>query len=155
MHDRSVAYARHLWLAVVPLFVLISVESFFVRPDVPARAAHNPICWLALLVTLISTAVLISSFSTRREMRAFLASNFLIAGLLTTGGAAIFPVMLHSTLAPENSLSAYAIAANHTALVVASIWWPIAFALAVGYFIFISCRYVGKVSVKRDNQGFY
>ena len=155
VHDRSAAYAKYLWLAVVPLLAVISVESFFVRPDVPARAAHNPICWLALLVTSISTAVLISGFSARREMRAFLASNFLIVGLLATGGAAIFPVMLHSTLAPENSLSAYTIAANHTALVVASIWWPIGFALAIAYFIFISRRYVGKVSVKRDNQGFY
>ena len=88
-------------------------------------------------------------------MRAFLASNFLIVGLLTTGGAAIFPVMLRSTLAPENSLSAYAVAANHTALVVASIWWPVGFALALVYFVFISRRYAGKVSVNRDNQGFY
>ncbi len=155
VHDRSAAYAKYLWVAVVPLFVLISVESFFVRPDVPGRAVHNPVCWIGLLVTLISVAMLISGFSTRREMRAFLASNFLIVGLLATGGASIFPVMLHSTLTPENSLSAYAIAANHTALVVASIWWPIGFALAIAYFIFISRRYAGKVSVKRDNQGFY
>jgi cytochrome bd ubiquinol oxidase subunit II len=155
VHDRSARCAKYLWAAVVPLFVLITVESFFVRPDVPARAAPNPVCWFGLLVVVLSAAMLISGFSTHREMRVFLASNFLIVGLLATGGAAIFPVMLHSTLAPENSLSAYAIAANHTALVVASIWWPIGLALAVGYFIFISRRYVGKVSVKRDTQGFY
>jgi cytochrome d ubiquinol oxidase subunit II len=155
VHDRSARCAKYLWVAIVPLFVLISVESFFVRPDVPGRAIHNPVCWIGLLVTLVSAAMLIFGFSTRREMRAFLASNFLIVGLLATGGAAIFPVMLHSTLAPENSLSAYAIAANHTALVLASIWWPIGFALAIGYFIFISRQYAGKVSVKRDTQGFY
>jgi len=155
VHDRSARCAKYLWAAVVPLFVLITVESFFVRPDVPARAAHNPVCWFGLLAVVLSAVMLISAFSTRREMRAFLASNFLIVGLLATGGAAIFPVMLHSTLAPENSLSAYAIAANHTALVVASIWWPIGLALAIVYFIFISRRYVGKVSVKRDTQGFY
>ena len=155
VHDRSARCAKYLWVAVVPLLVLISVESFFVRPDVPGRAIHNPVCWIGLIVILSSAAMLISGFSTRKEMRAFLASNFLIVGLLATGGAAIFPVMLHSTLAPENSLSAYAIAANHTALVLASIWWPIGFALAIVYFIFISRQYVGKVSVKRDNQGFY
>ena len=155
VHDRSARCAKYLWVAIVPLFVLISVESFFVRPDVPGRAVHNPVCWIGLLVVVLSTAMLISGFSSRREMRAFLASNFLIVGLLATGGAAIFPVMLHSTLAPENSLSAYAIAANHRALVLASIWWPIGFALAIGYFIFISRQYAGKVSVKRDNQGFY
>ena len=82
-------------------------------------------------------------------------SNFLIVGLLATGAAAIFPVMLHSTLAPENSLTAYAVASSPTTLLRASFWWPIGFALAVFYFVFISRRYAGKVSVQRDTQGFY
>ena len=58
-------------------------------------------------------------------------------------------------LAPENSLTAYAVASDRTALLLASIWWPVGFALAVAYFVFISRRYAGKVSVKRDTQGFY
>ena len=155
VHDRSARWAKQLWVAVVPLFLLISVESFLVRPDVPARAAHNPVCWIGFVVVVCSSIALISGLSARREMRAFLASNFLILSLLAIGGAAIFPEMLHSTLAPGNSLSAYDVATNHTALVIASVWWPIGFALAVVYFVFISRRYAGKVSVKRDTQGFY
>jgi cytochrome bd-type quinol oxidase subunit 2 len=75
--------------------------------------------------------------------------------LLVTGAAAIFPVMLYSTLAPENSLTAYTVASSHRTLLIASIWWLVAVALAVTYFVFISRRYAGKVSVKRDTQGFY
>jgi hypothetical protein len=60
-----------------------------------------------------------------------------------------------ATLEPGNSLTAYAVAAGPKALLLASFWWPVAFALAVTYFIFISRRYAGKVSVKRDTQGFY
>ncbi|MGE5218995.1 MAG: hypothetical protein ACM3SP_18520, partial [Chloroflexota bacterium] len=67
----------------------------------------------------------------------------------------IFPVMLYSTLAPENSLTAYAVASSPRALRCASIWWPAGFVLATVYFVFISRRYAGKVSVQRDNQGFY
>ena len=63
--------------------------------------------------------------------------------------------MLYSTLSPEDSLTAYSVAAPHNSLLLASIWWPIGFALATLYFVFISRRYAGKVSVKRDNQGFY
>lgn len=155
VHDRSSKCAKYLWAAVVPLFLAISVESWMVRPDVPGHAIHNPFCWLGLLVIVVATGALVSGLSTSREMRAFLGSNFLLVGLLTTGGAAIFPVMLHSTLAPENSLTAYAVASDRTALLLASIWWPVGFALAVAYFIFISRRYAGKVSVKRDTQGFY
>ncbi len=155
VHDRSATWAKYLWAAVVPLFLAISVESWVVRPDLPGHAIYNPFCWLGLLVVIVSTITLISGLSTRRELRAFLGSNFLLVGLLTTGAAALFPVMLYSTLAPENSLTAYAVASSQSTLLLASIWWPVGFALATAYFVFISRRYAGKVSVKRDTQGFY
>src|SRR5205085_12562423 len=98
---------------------------------------------------------LVSGLTTRRERRAFIGSNLLLAGLLATGGAAISPIVLHSTLAPENSLTAYDVAAGPNSLAYTAIWWPIGFALAVAYFVFVSRRYAGKISVSRDNQGFY
>lgn len=155
VHDRSTRYAKYFWATTIPLFLLISIESWVVRPDVPIHAIHNPFCWLGLLVIIVSTSTLISGLSARRELRAFLGSNFLIAGLLLTGGAAIFPVMLYSTLGPENSLTAYSAAPNHMSLLLASVWWPMGFVLATTYFVFISRRYAGKVSAKRDTRGSY
>jgi cytochrome d ubiquinol oxidase subunit II len=155
VHDRSEKYAKYLWIAVIPLLLVILVESRIVRPDLPGRAWSNPFWWLGLVVTVVSIFALVSGLAGRRERRAFLASNFLIFGLLATGAAAIFPVMLYSTLAPENSLTAYAVAVSSSTLRLASFWWPVGFALAVFYFIFISRRYAGKVSVQRDTQGFY
>jgi cytochrome d ubiquinol oxidase subunit II len=108
-----------------------------------------------LVLVCTAAIVLVSGLATRREMLAFIGSNLLMAGLLATSAAAIFPVVLHSTLAPENSLSAYDVAAGANSLAYAAIWWPIAFALAAAYFVFVSRRYAGKVSVQRDNQGFY
>jgi cytochrome d ubiquinol oxidase subunit II len=105
-------------------------------------------------VTAASTFTLLTGLIGRREKRAFLGSNFLIAGLLGTGAAAIFPVMLHSTLAPEHSLTAYGVASSPSTLRLASFWWPAGFALAVLYSLFISRRYAGKVSVHTDVQGF-
>ena len=155
VHDRSSKYARYLWAATAPLFLAISVESSDVRPGVLGHAIHNPFCWLGLILTLLAIGALISGLAGRRELRAFLGSNFILVGLLTTGGAAIFPVMLYSTLAPENSLTAYSVASSQNSLQLASIWWPLGFALAVVYFLFISRRYLGKVSLRRDNQGYY
>jgi cytochrome d ubiquinol oxidase subunit II len=155
VHDRCEKCARYLWITVVPLLLAILAESKFVRPDLPGRAWSNPFWWLGLIVIFASAITLISGLASRREERAFVGSNFLIVGLLATGAAAIFPVMLHSTLAPENSLTAYAVASSSTTLLRASFWWPIGFALAVFYFVFISRRYAGKMSVQRDTQGFY
>jgi cytochrome bd ubiquinol oxidase subunit II len=154
VHERSSKYARYFWSATIPLFLLISVESWVVRPDVPRRAIHNPFCWLGLIALLTAGGTLISGLARRLEMRAFLGSNFTLAALLTIGGAAIYPVMLYSTLAPENSLTAYSAASDENSLRLASIWWPLAFVLAIVYFVFISRRYIGKVSVKRGSEGY-
>jgi cytochrome d ubiquinol oxidase subunit II len=155
VHDRSASYARVLWAGVAALLLVISIESAVVRPDLLGRAIDNPVWWLGLLLVCAAAITLVSGLATRREMRAFIGSNLLLAGLLATGAAALFPVALHSTLAPEKSLTALDAAAGPNSLAYAAIWWPISFTLAASYFVFVSRRYAGKVSVKQDNQGYY
>ena len=155
VHDRASTWAKRLWVAAVPLFLVISVETAMVRQDQVRNAIRNPLCWLELAGVGAAAAVLVSGLKGRRELRAFLGSNFVLAGLLATGAAALFPVVLPSTLAPEYSLTAHSVAAGHASLAIAAIWWPFAFVMAVAYFVFISRRYTGKVAVPQDNQGFY
>jgi cytochrome d ubiquinol oxidase subunit II len=152
VHDRSETYAKGLWLAVVPLLLIVSLETWFVRPDLPGHAVTDPLSWLGMMVIVGSAFTLLSGLRNRHEKRAFLGSNLLIVGLLATGAATIFPVMLHSTLAPENSLTAYALVTSPANLFYAAIWWPFAFVLTISYYIFISRRYAGKVSVSHDKQ---
>jgi cytochrome d ubiquinol oxidase subunit II len=142
-------------MAIPPLLFVISLESDAIRPDLLERATHNPMWWLGLLVISAATIALVSGLITRREVWAFVGSNLLLAGLLATGAAALFPVALQSTLAPEYSLTAGEVAAGPKSLAYAAVWWPIGFALAAAYFVFVSRRYAGKVSVRRDNQGCY
>jgi cytochrome bd ubiquinol oxidase subunit II len=156
VHDRSATWAKRLWAAAAPLFFAISIESWFVvRPDLRAPAIRNPACWLGLFVIIVSIVALISGLLSCAERRTVVGSNLLLVGLMATGAAAIFPVMLYSTLAPANSLTAYTVAASRRALLLASVWWPVGIALTATYFAFISRRYAGKVSVKRDNQDPY
>jgi cytochrome bd ubiquinol oxidase subunit II len=155
VHDRCAIWAKYLWVAVAPLFLAISIGTFVVRPGLPGQAIHNPFCYLGLFAVAASTVTLISGLLTGRERRTFIGSNLMLVGLLITGAAAIFPVMLFSTLAPENSLTAYNVAAGKNSFLFACIWWPVGFALATFYYVFISQRYAGKVSASREGQGFY
>jgi cytochrome d ubiquinol oxidase subunit II len=155
VHDRSAGYARILWAVAAPLLLVVCVESLVVRPDLLGPALHNPLAWLALLFVCAAAIALVSGLAAQRETRAFIGSNLLLAGSLCVGAAAIFPEVLHSTLAPENSLTVYDVAAHPRSLAYALMWWPVAFALAAAYSVFIARRYAGKVSVNRDNQGFY
>lgn len=54
------------------------------------------------------------------------------------------------TVGPKTS-----VAAGANSFLFACIWWPVGLALATFYFVFISRRYAGKVSARRDSQGFY
>src|SRR5882672_5389189 len=81
VHGRSRALAKLLWGAAAPLFLAISIESWLVRPDVPAHAVSNPFCWLGVLVVVTSLLALVSGLATGRERRAFAASNLLLIGI--------------------------------------------------------------------------
>jgi cytochrome d ubiquinol oxidase subunit II len=153
VHDRSAALAKSLWAAAAPFFLAVSVESSVVRPDLFVHIMHDPICWLGPLWLVGSIVMLISGFSSKRENHAFIASNLLLGSIIATGAASMFPVMLHSTLQPENSLTAYSVAASRSTLLIASVWWPIGVLLTIAYSVFISRRYTGKVSVEGNNQG--
>jgi cytochrome bd-type quinol oxidase subunit 2 len=83
------------------------------------------------------------------------ASSFLLFGLLMTGAAAIFPVMLFSTISGINPLTAQDCAASDQSLWIAICWWIPALVLAFIYLAIIQRHYSGKVSVPKDNQGFY
>jgi cytochrome bd ubiquinol oxidase subunit II len=155
VHDRSARSAKRLWAAVVPLFLIISIESWKIRPALFQDSIHRPLCWLGWVVIIISGFALISSLASGHERRAFIGSNGVLVGIFGTGAAALFPIMLYSTLAPENSLTAYAVATHPSSFLFASIWWPISVILAMTYFVFISRRYAGKATVRKDNQGFY
>lgn len=155
VHDRSAGWAKRLWVVAIPGFIVITVESALMRPDLRGQAMGNPLCWLGLLVVGGAMLTLASGLRAGVEGRAFVGSNLLLGSALAVGGAAVFPVMLHSTRAPEYSLTAYAVAASPHALLLAATWWPLGLVLAIAYFVFVSRRYAGKVSVKRDNQGFY
>jgi cytochrome bd ubiquinol oxidase subunit II len=155
VHDRCAAISRRLWAVIPVLFVVISAETWYVRPELAEKMTGNPIAWLAILFSLTGAVAVFTGLRRRLESRTFLGSGMLITGLLATGAATIFPVILYSTLAPANSLTAYNTAASRSSLELALIWWPIALALTCAYFWFISRLYPGKVKATEDTQGFY
>ena len=151
VHDRSEAVARRLWMIIPVLFLVLSVETWYVRPSLLPEVAAKPVAWIGVLVVLAGTTALYTGLYRRLEWRTFLGSSLLIAGLLIAGAAGIFPVILYSTLAPENSLTAYNSATGVQSLWLGIIWWPFSILLSVGYFIFTAKHYAGKVHLNSDD----
>jgi cytochrome bd ubiquinol oxidase subunit II len=154
-HDRSVRLTRILWLAVIPAFLLITVLTWFVRPELLHGILFRPIAWITLVICLASAYAIATGIRTQREQLALLGSTFFLFGLLMTGAAALFPVVLFSTTEPINQLTAAECAAPEASLVIGAAWWFPALILAFVYLFVIRRHYSGKVNVSKDNQGLY
>ena len=155
VHERSLSLARRLWVAVIPAFVIITVLTWFVRPELLEGIASRPLAWATLAICAVSVYALVVGFRDQREYLAVLGSTFLLFGLLMTGAAALFPVVLFSTTDPNLRLTAADCAAPDYSLGIAAVWWFPALVLAVCYLVIIQRHYSGKVNVSKDNQGLY
>lgn len=155
VHDRSLRLARRLWKIVLLLLAVVTFETWRVRPELFSGMTPNPFAWIGLAFVIGGAIAIFTGLRGQRELRAVVGSTLFIAGLMIAGAASVFPIMLRSTLAPENSLSAYKNAAAGHGLWIALIWWPIAFILAVGYALFIYRYYLGKVKASEDTQSPY
>jgi cytochrome d ubiquinol oxidase subunit II len=145
VHDRSLIIAKNLWNLTLALLVIITIESWWVRPELFSGMLHQPFGWLGVILVFSGIICALTGLLGAREHRAAIGSSLFIAGLLIAGAAGVFPVMLRSTLAPEDSLSAYQNAAEGHGLAVALVWWPISAVFSVVYFSFFSRQFAGKV----------
>jgi cytochrome d ubiquinol oxidase subunit II len=145
LRDRSHTLARRLWSAAAVLLVPVSWATYVVRPDLVSGLPGRPLFWLAVAVLTRGVWQLWRGLRGGDERRAFAGSCAAIASLLAGAAAAMFPVMLYSTLAPEQSVTAYAGATGTIGLALGLVWWPVAAALAVAYVAVTGQYYRGKV----------
>jgi cytochrome d ubiquinol oxidase subunit II len=155
VHQRSERLARWLWAAALVLFAVVSLETWIVRPALYSAMIERPLAWLAIAIVVAGAWGLVTGLSGTGEIRAFAGSCAVIAGLLAGAAVSVFPVILHSTLGTQHSMTAYNGAAPAYSLAVALIWWPVALVLALGYFTVLMRNYSGKVRPAEDTQGFY
>jgi cytochrome d ubiquinol oxidase subunit II len=154
VHERSERLARQLWLIAAALFVVVSIETGFVRPELYEAMLRRPLAWLSLGVLVVAAWAVWTGARGNDEKRAFAGSCGVIVGLLGGAAASLFPVVLHSTLGNEHSLTAYTGATSERGLRVALIWWPVAVVLALTYFFVIMRIYAGKVRSAHDPRGY-
>lgn len=124
--------ARRLWRVVAVLFPMVSVATWIVRPDL-LTALTRPAALAGMIATGVGAAILWRDRYALHSPRASKASTAFVAALLVAAAAAVFPVMLRSTLAPEHSITAYAGASPARTLQIGLWWWPVAGILALAY----------------------
>jgi cytochrome d ubiquinol oxidase subunit II len=155
VHDRSRGWAWRLWMASLPLFVLITAMTWTVRPELLTGFAQRPFAWLNACIAVGGAGALGLGLRQGRERLALYGSSGLIYGIIMTGAAALYPVMLYSTLPEVGHLSAESLAAPDHSLRIALVWWIPALLLALTYLAIIARHYSGKVTAFKDKQSLY
>jgi len=144
VYRRATLLAKWLWPLTVFLLLVVSVETFYVRPALFSGMAERPAAWIALVFAAGGLPAVITGPRSGAERRTFLGGCVLIAGLLASAAASLFPVILYSTVSGEYSITAYNGSSDASSLRAATYWWPVAFALSFAYFGFVARYYRGR-----------
>ena len=152
---RSLRSAKRLWQLTLAMLVIVTIETWVIRPGLFSTMIRQPLGWLGLFGVLGGVRNAFLGLHRNEESRALIGSGAFIAGLMIAGAVGVFPLMLRSTIAAQYSMSAYVSAADGRGLRLALVWWPIALILAVSYFFFTYRYYRGKVKPAEDTQAPY
>lgn len=146
LRERARRTERRLWFVAAALFVVVSIETALLRPELFAALATRPLAWLGTLVAITGVGVGARAYRREQDGWVFIGSAALLAGLLAATAVALYPILLRSTLTPAASLTAPGTLSSPYGLSVAVVWWPIALLLALGYFVFVFRSNRGKIS---------
>jgi cytochrome d ubiquinol oxidase subunit II len=152
---RSRAWARGAWLAVLPLWLVVTLATAWLRPETFTNLFDRP--WsLGFVVLMLGGVGGVFHFLRReRERAAFLSSSSFLLGLLAVTMAGIYPVWLRSTIDPVYSLTAANAVAGSYGLQVALVWWTIGMGFAGAYFMYLFRATRGKVDVRMDGHSYH
>jgi cytochrome d ubiquinol oxidase subunit II len=141
---RARRWARRLWWPEAGLIAVMAWPTGAVRPSMLSSFADHP--W-RLVFPALAVGALLAMAATQRAGawgRAFLASSLLIAGLLSTAAAALYPSVLPARDGRPYGLTVDNAASSDHALTVALFWWPVGIALALAYFVFAYRMFFGR-----------
>jgi cytochrome bd ubiquinol oxidase subunit II len=153
VQDRSRNWARAAWLTAIPLWVLATIATAWLQPNIFTALVSRP--WSIVFVLLMAAGLwgVFHFLRREQELRAFLSSSAFLAGVLAATMTGNYPSWLRSTLDPAHSLTATNAAAQAHALEVAIVWWVVGIILVGAYFVYLFRSVRGKVDSATAEYG--
>ncbi len=154
VQTRSLTCALWTWLAVVPLWVGVTLATLRVQVEVFTNLIARPWSAVFVLLTFAGLGGVFYFMRQRRELAAFLSSTAYLVGLLAATMAGNYPFWLRSTIDASYGLTAANSASNRYGLLVGLAWWIVGMALATGYYVYLFRSIRGKVELTPDGHGY-
>jgi cytochrome d ubiquinol oxidase subunit II len=153
IHDRSLAAAKLLWVAIVGFGVLTTYLTALVRPELYRTLIDRPWTWAFAMVIIASLASIAWAVKKKRELTAFLSSAFLIVGLLAATAAGMYPNMLISTINSSFNITAFNGAVGAPVLKIGLVWYIPAAILSIIYFSRLFRTFSEKTQLTLEEHG--
>jgi cytochrome d ubiquinol oxidase subunit II len=137
VQERSVAFSRMAWKAVLVLWFATTAATAWVRPEVFSSLISRP--WALIFVAMSAAGIWGAIRFPRRgqEIAAFLSSSAFLFGMVATALAGNYPFWLRSTVDASYSLTASNTASARYGMAVGLAWWVVGIVLVAGYFTYL------------------
>jgi cytochrome d ubiquinol oxidase subunit II len=152
IRHRAKRAATLAWPLLLVFVILVTVFTFTIQPQVPARFNGTP---FAYFLPLAAAAGILGSrrfMAQGKELPAFLGSVVFLLGMLLSVVFGLYPMVLPAAGDPESSLTIYNAAGPAYSLRVALFWWVPGMILVTAYTTFVYRQMAGKV--KLDEEGY-
>ena len=143
---RARSLAAGFWWAAVMLLGTMVAASFIARPDFTRNFTAHPALLVFPVLTMASIATIRAALGARHDRRAFLSSAGMIAGILASVAAGLYPQLLPSRPgSPHPGLDIYNTASTAPSMRVALVVYLFGMTLVILYLVNIYRIWKGKV----------
>ena len=154
VQQRCARAAAAVWGLVAILFVVGTVATARVRPELFSAIAVRPRSWPFVLIAVSGLVAAPIAHRHGAELAAFLGSVAFLAGTLAATAAGLYPVLLPSAIDARFSLDAHRSATGEHGLAIGLVWWTCAIVLAIAYFAYLFRSLRGKVAALESKEGY-
>jgi cytochrome d ubiquinol oxidase subunit II len=151
LRQRMIRVMTGAWMALVVLYFLATLATYFVSPYLFEGLMGNPLFWIFLILVLAALAYFPVAARGPKLVRAFVASSTVIISMIGLAGISLFPRLLPSSLDLGYSLTVYNASSTPRTLTVMLIIALIGMPLVLGYTVFIYRVFRGKVVLAEDS----
>lgn len=150
---RSLAAAARLFPATIALWILATVATARLAPEIPQNLATRPVAWLATALFLSGLGGTWLARRAGRDLAAFLGSCAFVLGLLAATAAVVYPTMIRASTVGASLTALNSAAAAHS-LRVGLLWWPFGFLLAALYYVVLFRLHRGRAQAAAEGEGY-
>jgi cytochrome d ubiquinol oxidase subunit II len=154
VQERSRLVARRAWRGVVPLWVVVTLATAWIQPEIFAKLLARPWSVVFVLIMLAGVWGVFKYGNSGRELTAFLSSSAFLLGVMAATMAGNYPFWLRSTVDPSYGLTAANTASASHGLQVALVWFAVGMTLALAYFVNLFRSIGSKVGEDADGHGY-